>query len=212
MAESFLLPHPLKMIGPRVSKEFFCNTSQYISIVTFRKISCLLAFPFTDFPKHVVFPVETKKFYDSKSLLFTQAGSGHRHPGTPGAQPVLTGREGGIKETDLTIELVQIYWQQFQVRLRRCHDLRSPIQWIWWNPGSPGSRQDRKSGQGGSNGIGWRAVHSFLKCLLGKPRQERLYLDGANVVRVGAACSVSLWLPRFTVDHPDTRSQPSSLA
>ena len=61
-------------------------------MVTFRKISCLLAFPFTDFPKHV-FPVETKKFYDSKSLR--QAGSGHRHSGTPGAQPVLTGREGG---------------------------------------------------------------------------------------------------------------------
>lgn len=39
-------------------------------------------------------------------------------PGTPGAQPVLTGREGGIKETDLTIELVQMHWQQFQVRLR----------------------------------------------------------------------------------------------
>jgi len=118
MAESFLLPHSLKMIGPRVSKEFFCNTSQYISIITFRKISCLPALPVTDFPVHVVFPIKTKKFYDSKSLLFTQAGSGRRHPGTPGAQPVLTGREGGIKETDLTIQLIQMYWQQFQVRLR----------------------------------------------------------------------------------------------
>lgn len=118
MAESFLLPHSLKMIGPRVSKEFFCNTSQYISIITFRKISCLPALPVTDFPMHVVFPIKTKKFYDSKSLLFTQAGSGRRHPGTPGAQPVLTGREGGIKETDLTIQLIQMYWQQFQVRLR----------------------------------------------------------------------------------------------
>ena len=174
MAKSFLLSHSLKMIGPRVSKEFFCNTSQYISIITFRKMSRLLAFPFTDFPMHIVFPIETKKFYDSKSLLFTQAGSGHRHPGTPGAQPVLTGREGGIKETDLTIELVQMYWQQSQVRLRM----------IWGAQFSESGEITGAQAAGRTESQdreGAMAVQSALKCLLGKPRQEMLYLDWANV-------------------------------
>ena len=113
MAESFLLPHSLKMIGPRVSKEFFCNTSQYISIITFRKISCLLAFPVTDFPMHIVFPIKTKKFYDSKSLLFTQAGSWDSR-----SSACVDRERRGHQRTDLTIELVQMHWQQFQVRLR----------------------------------------------------------------------------------------------
>lgn len=118
MAESFLLTHSLKTVRARVPKEFLCIPAQYISIITLRRNILPPSFFFHHFfhacstpnqdkevfekkkksfwcdlscPKNSVWSLHSFlpwKSYDSRSLLFAQAGCGHRHPGAPGIQPV----------------------------------------------------------------------------------------------------------------------------